>query len=61
MNLNNENNMIVYVVMGGWDYEGENAGSVKTFMNRDNAVTYGESLVSNEYYHYYEIVESEVK
>ncbi len=52
--------MIVYVVMGGWDYEGENAGSVKTFMNRDNAVTYGESLVSNEYYHYYEIVESVV-
>ena len=60
MNLNNENNMIVYVVMGGVNYEGENAGSVKTFTNRDDAVTYGESLVSFDYFDYYEIVESVV-
>ena len=61
MNLNNENNMIVYVVMGGVNYEGENAETVKVFVNRDNAVTYGESLVSFDYFDYYEIVESEVK
>jgi len=59
MNLNNENNM-VYVVMGGVNYEGENADTVKVFTNRDNAVTYGESLVSFDYFDYYEIVESVV-
>ena len=57
MNLNNENNMIVYVVMGGVNYEGEDVDSVKVFMNRDDAVAYGESL---EYYEYYEIVETEI-
>ena len=60
MNLNNENNM-VYVVMGGVNYEGENAGTVKVFTNRENAVEYGESLVSFDYFDYYEIVETEVK
>ena len=59
MNLNNENNM-VYVVMGGVNYEGENADTVKVFVNRENAVTYGESLVKNEYFDYYEIVETEM-
>jgi hypothetical protein len=59
MNLNNENNM-VYVVMGGVNYEGENADTVKVFTNRENAVTYGESLVSNEYFDYYEIVATEI-
>ena len=71
MNLNNENNMennMVYVVMGGVNYEGENADTVKVFVNRENAVTYGESLVKNDYvdlrfndFDYYKIVESEVK
>ena len=61
MNLNNENNMIVYVVMGGVNYEGENADTVKVFTNRDDAVTYGQWLVSDSYYEYYEIVECEVK
>ena len=60
MNLNNENNMIVYVVMGGVNYEGENADTVKVFTNRDNAVAYGESLVSFDYFDYYEIVEKEI-
>jgi hypothetical protein len=59
MNLNNENNM-VYVVMGGVNYEGPNADSVKVFVNRENAVTYGESLVSNDSFDYYEIVETEI-
>ena len=53
--------MTVYVVRGGVNYEGENADTVKVFVNRENAVTYGESLVSNDYFDYYEIVESEVK
>jgi hypothetical protein len=64
MNLNNENNMennmIVYVVMGGVNDEGENAYTAKVFTNRDNAVTYGESLVSVEDFDYYEIVDSVV-
>jgi hypothetical protein len=58
MNLNNENNMIVYVVMGGHNYEGETAESSQVFRTRDDAVAYGESL---EYYDYYEIVEREIK
>ena len=51
---------MVYVVMGGVNYEGENADTVKVFTNRENAVTYGESLVSNEYFDYYEIVATEI-
>ena len=61
MNLNNENNMIVYVVMGGVKYDGEDADTVKVFTNRDDAVEYGQWLVSDSYYEYYEIVECEVK
>ena len=52
--------MTVYVVMGGVNYEGESIDSVKVFTNRDTAVTYGESLVSDEYFDYYEIVEKEI-
>jgi hypothetical protein len=59
MNLTKENNM-VYVVMGGVNYEGENADTVKVFVNRDNAVAYGEELVSFDYFDYYEIVEKEI-
>ena len=63
MNLTKGNNMgnnMVYVVMGGVNYEGEIADTVRVFVNRENAVTYGESLVSNEYFHYYEIIETEI-
>jgi hypothetical protein len=67
------------------NYEGEIADTVRVFVNRENAVTYGESLVSNEgklferegltpeqgkavlaflrtneYFHYYEIIETEI-
>jgi hypothetical protein len=52
--------MNVYVVTGGVNYEGPSLESVKVFVNRDNAVTYGESLVKNDYYDYYEIVEKEI-
>jgi hypothetical protein len=51
MNLNNENNM-VYVVMGGVNYEGESAATVKVFMDVVAANEYGESLVKNDYYDY---------
>jgi hypothetical protein len=61
MNLNNENNMIVYVVMGGTNYEGESADTVKVFVDVVAANQYGESLVSNDFYDYYELIESEVK
>ena len=57
MNLNKENNMTVYVVLGGINYEGESADTVKVFRNHDDAVAYGKSL---EYYDYYEIVEKEI-
>jgi hypothetical protein len=51
---------MVYITMGGVNYEGPNASSAKVFVNRENAVTYGESLVANESYDYYEIVETEI-
>jgi hypothetical protein len=59
MNLNNENNM-VYVVKGEYADGRDTVSSVKVFVNRENAVTYGESLVANESYDYYEIVETEI-
>lgn len=52
--------MAVYVVMGGVNYEGPSVGTMKVFVTRDNAVTYGESLVSPDSYDYYEIVENEI-
>ena len=59
MNLNNENNM-VYVVKGEYADGRDTVSSVKVFVNRENAVTYGESLVSNDTFDYYEIVETEI-
>jgi|LakMenE18May11ns_1017448.scaffolds.fasta_scaffold9286595_2 hypothetical protein len=59
MNLNNENNM-VYVVKGEYADGRDTVSSVKVFVNRENAVTYGESLVSNDSFDYYEIVETEI-
>ena len=52
--------MTVYVVMGGMSYDGEYAESVRVFVTREDAVQYGEGLVSSEEYHYYEIVAAEV-
>ena len=61
MNINKENNMTVYVVMGGVNYEGESIESVKIFTNEDDAVTYGEGLVSGCQYDYFEVVTKEVE
>lgn len=62
--------MMVYMVCGGVDYEGENLEwSGKVFLKREDAVKYGESLVDGSYcndvccrscWDYYEIKEVEV-
>jgi hypothetical protein len=52
--------MKVYVVMGGVNYEGESIESVKIFTNEDDAVTYGEGLVSAGHYDYFEVVIKEI-
>ena len=53
--------MIVYVVMGGVNYEGESADTVKVFTDVVEANQYGESLVQNDFYDYYELIESKVQ
>ena len=51
----------IVVVMGGVNYEGPQVETMRVFVNRDNAVAYGESLVSPDSYDYYEIVEKEME
>jgi len=67
MNLTKENNMTVYVVLGGTYYEGESKNTVRAFTTRESAVTYGKSLVTfpaksieDTVWDYYEIVETEL-
>ncbi len=50
----------VYVVMGGWDYEGCDAESVEIFSTRDEADEYGESLVTVGGFHYFRVMVREV-
>lgn len=59
MTSNKESNM-VYIVMGGWNYAGEDAESVQIFRTEADARAYGESLVSVGGYNYFEIVVREV-
>ena len=63
------NEMMVYMVAGGMDFEGENLEfSGKVFRNREDAVKYGESLVDGSCenedrlmsWDYYEIKEVEL-
>ena len=54
MNVNNENN-IVYVVTAPHRPDTE-----KVFTDVVTAETYGEWLVKNDFYHYYEIVQTEM-
>jgi len=49
--------VIVYVVIGGWKFEGSDAESIGVFSDRDTAVAYGESLLVGNRYDSYEIVE----
>lgn len=51
----------VFVVLGGWNHVGENADSVKVFLNEKSALEYGESLVSEFSYDYFEVKECEVE
>ena len=54
MNVNNENN-IMYVVMSPQQPDTE-----KVFTDVVTAETYGEWLVKNDFYDYYEIVQTEM-
>ena len=55
------NEMTVYMVAGGWSYEGESLElSGKVFRNREDAVQYGEALENEMGYDYYQIKEVEV-
>lgn len=46
----NENDMMVWMVVGSFDYEGDwVCDSGKVFFNYDDAVKYGESLVDGSY------------
>lgn len=53
----------VFVVLGGWNHEGEHADSIKVFLNEKSALEYGESLVSDDVcpYDYFEVKECEVE
>jgi hypothetical protein len=62
--------MMVYVVCGGMDYDGEDVEySVSVFMNKEDAKNYGESLKDGSFvdcdgdlreYDYYKIKEVEL-
>jgi len=54
----------VFVVIGGWNYEGEDVESVQIFTTREESENYGNLLVNNvstdvnvSHYDYYDIVE----
>ena len=53
----------VYVVIGGWDYEGQDVDSVRLFLDRESAEWYGKELTvpdptyERTFYDYVEIVE----
>jgi hypothetical protein len=54
MNVNNENNMM-YVVMAPHQPDTE-----KVFVDVVTAETYGEWLVKNDFYDYYELIKTEM-
>jgi len=54
------NETMVYVVAGGWQYDGEHLESARVFLNREDAVQHGEFLLAEDSYHYYKIKEVEV-
>ena len=51
---------MVYITMGGWDYEGCDADSVQMFVTEREAREYGEALISVGGFDYYELVIREV-
>jgi len=59
MTSNKENNM-VYIVMGGWDYEGFDIDSVQIFTTEGEARDYGASLISVGGFDCYDLAVREV-
>jgi hypothetical protein len=56
----NKENNVVYIVMGGWDYEGFDLDSVQMFVTEREGREYGESLISVGGFDYYDLVIREV-
>lgn len=56
--------MSVFVVAGGWDYEGHDFDSVRVFATREAADAYAEEIIRGERgsrYDYANVTEQEVK
>ena len=51
---------MVYIVLGGWDYEGCDIGSTQIFATEGEAREYGQSLVLVGGFHFYDLVVREV-
>lgn len=51
---------MVYIVMGGWDYEGFDIDSTQIFVTEREARDYGASLISVGGFDYYDLVVREV-
>jgi len=51
---------IIYVVSGGYNYEGSDMDSVCLFIQREAAESYGRWLVDREGYHFYTLVERKI-
>lgn len=52
---------IIYIVAGGWSYEGENLDSASLFTDKETAKSYGQWLVEHEGYDYFQMVERVVE
>ena len=60
MTSNKENNM-VFIVMGGWDYEGFDLDSARLFVTEREAREYGESIIDTLHgFDYFDVVTREV-
>ena len=51
---------MVFIVMGGWDYEGFDLDSSRLFVTERDAREYGESLVASEGFDYFDVISREV-
>lgn len=52
--------MKVYLVFGGFDYEGESGDSIRVFSSEEKAEQYRQKLLNEKYYDYVEVGEREV-
>ena len=51
--------MKLFIVSGGHSYEGYNCYSIRWFRSYEKAEEYGDQLVKDKIYDFYEIVEGE--